>query len=406
MSHSSASPVRLTEHEDDTVRRARISGNGEWIVYECGADLWVVGTKSSRPRKLAIEVNADDKSNTEKSVTFTKDATEFALNPDEDAAVFAVQGELFLTRLPGGGKATRLTDSPAFDHAASFSPDGKSILFLSDRTGHEDIYLLQPDDPEHPELTKAHKFKVKRLTETPEAELGPLFSPKGDRVAFIRAGKLWTMKPDGTEQKVLINDTQVFDYDWSPDGKMIVFSRVDGSFASELFVVSVDGKSPPRNITRYATFNADVTWSRTGNKIGFIGQRRGMYAPHVIDLQKPGTPGAAGEIDWDDIHLRATRAASIGADSAVISPNGGQIAFRHSSAGDDLWIASASGSSITRVTNTGQAPRHITWSKKSPGLIYFLNGAANCARSAPRARSGCRWPGSPAIPSRSTSRPR
>jgi tricorn protease len=366
---------RLTTHEDDTVRSARLSGNGEWIVYECGADLWVVSTRSSLPpRKLAIEVNADDKSNTERSVTFTKDATEFALNADEDAAVIAVQGELFLVRLPDGGKATRLTDSPAFDHAASFSPDGKSIIFLSDRTGHEDIYLLEPDDVEHPELTKAHKFKTKRLTDTPEGELNPQFSPKGDRVAFIRSGKLWTMKPDGTDQKVLAGDAQVFDYDWSPDGKMVVYARMDGSFASELFIVPSDGSAPPKNVTRYATYNGDVSWSHTGNKIGFIAQRRGLYSPHVLNLQKPGTPGAAGEIDWDDIHLRADRAAAMSADSTAISPNGQQIAFRHSDSGDDLWVASANGSSVTRVTLSNQAPKRIRWSRKSTGLIYFLNG--------------------------------
>ena len=368
-------PHRLTEHDADTVRRARISANGEWIVYECGADLWVVNTHSGSKRQLAIEVHADDKSNTEKSVTFAKDATEFALNADEDAAVISVQGELFLVHLPGGGKATRLTESPAFDHAAVFSPDGKSILFLSDRTGHEDLYLLQPDDPEHPELTKAHKFKTKRLTNTPEAELGPSFSPRGDRIAFIRSGKLWTMKPDGSEAKVLVGDAQVTDYDWSPDGKMVVYARMDGSFASELFVIPTDGKAAPKNITRYATYNGEVSWSRTGHRIGFIGQRRGMYAPYVIDLQKPGMPGAAGEIDWDDIHLRATRVAGVSADSAVISPNGQQIAFRHSGNGDDLWVASTSGANITRVTLSGQAPRNITWSKKSTGLIFFLNGS-------------------------------
>ena len=87
-----------------------------------------------------------------------------------------------------GGKATRLTDHPAYDHSIAWSPDGKKIVFASDRNGHEDIYLLEPDDPEHPELTKAHKFKVKQLTNTPEAEIGAL-SPNGKRVAFIRAGK-------------------------------------------------------------------------------------------------------------------------------------------------------------------------------------------------------------------------
>ena len=60
-------PVQITFHKDDSVRQARISGNGEWIVYECGPDLWVVSAKGGPPRKLAIEVHADDKTNTERT---------------------------------------------------------------------------------------------------------------------------------------------------------------------------------------------------------------------------------------------------------------------------------------------------------------------------------------------------
>ncbi len=79
----SVPPVQVTRHADDAVRRARISRNGEWIVYECGADLWVVPTREgSPPRKLAVEVYADDKANTERVETFTKGATEFAVSPD------------------------------------------------------------------------------------------------------------------------------------------------------------------------------------------------------------------------------------------------------------------------------------------------------------------------------------
>ena len=54
------SPKQLTQHKDDAVRRARLSGNGEWIVYECGGDLWVAGTRDGQARKLAIEVHADE----------------------------------------------------------------------------------------------------------------------------------------------------------------------------------------------------------------------------------------------------------------------------------------------------------------------------------------------------------
>ena len=47
-----------------------------------------------------------------------------------------------------------------------------------------DLFLLEPDDPEHRELTKAHKFKVKRLTRTPEEESGASFSPSFGATVF------------------------------------------------------------------------------------------------------------------------------------------------------------------------------------------------------------------------------
>src|SRR5208337_3922283 len=55
-------PIQVTFHKDDAVRRARICANGEWIVYECGPDIWITSTKNGSPRKLAIEVHADQKS--------------------------------------------------------------------------------------------------------------------------------------------------------------------------------------------------------------------------------------------------------------------------------------------------------------------------------------------------------
>ena len=52
-----AGPVqRLTFHADDAVRRARISHNGEWIVYECGADLYVVPVAGGKPKRLTSDL--------------------------------------------------------------------------------------------------------------------------------------------------------------------------------------------------------------------------------------------------------------------------------------------------------------------------------------------------------------
>jgi tricorn protease len=173
-------PERVTDQKSERVRRARLSAGGEWLVYECGADLWVHSLKDKLSRKLNIEINADDRSNTEKVTTFSSEATEYALSYDEKHIAFVVHGELFLMPRTGG-KARRLTDSPAFDHGIAWSPDSKKMLFLSDRGGNEDIYLLEPDDPDHPDLTTAHRFKVKQLTNTPEAEVGITFPRRQPR---------------------------------------------------------------------------------------------------------------------------------------------------------------------------------------------------------------------------------
>ncbi len=176
-----ATPIPVTFHKDESVRRARLSGNGEWLVYECGPELYLVSTKGGAARKLLIEVNADDKTNPEKITAFTSGASEYSLSQDEKNVAFVVHGEIFA--MPrAGGKAKRLTDHPAFDHGVAWAPDAKKILFLSDRNGHEDIYLLESDDPEHSDLLRASHCRVKQLTNTPEAELGVAFTPDGKRI--------------------------------------------------------------------------------------------------------------------------------------------------------------------------------------------------------------------------------
>jgi tricorn protease len=409
-------PTQVTFHKDDSVRKARISRDGKWIVYECGADLWIVSTRpGSKPRKLAIEVHADDKTNPERVVTFTRGATEFVMSGDEKFVAFAVHGKLFRMSVGVNPKVTQMTFGPGNDHGMAWSPDGSKMIFISDRNGHEDLYLLEANDPDHPRFTEANRFKVTQLTKTREAELGVTFAPDGKRVAFIRAGKLWTMAPDGKDQKVVVKDVQVFDYEWSPDSRWIVYARRDGSFASELYIVPAAGPTaanPARNVTRYATFNAGVTWSGDGKKLAFLSDRRGSGNLYVMDLEKPAAPGAGPArpsligswgsrsltIDWEDIHLRAKAVVPAPVAEAAISPDGSKVAFRDARDGD-LWVASTSGGRVTRLTAGRVRPRQITWSKRRGGLggsldfLYFLDGNGNVRLA--RASGAEAKPGSP-----------
>jgi tricorn protease len=377
-----AAPVQVTFHKENGVRKARIGAGGNAIVYECGADLCHVNLKDGKSRKLKIEVHADDKTNLDRIQTFSSGATEFAISRDEKHIAFVVQGEIFL--MPrNGGKAKQFTDHPAFDHGVAWAPDSKKILFLSDRGGFEDVWALESDDPDHPELVQAHRFKATQVTHTPETEMGLSFAPDGKLIAFLRSGRLVTANPDGTAEKIVVEAGagQVFDYEWSPDGQWLCYAKTDPSFASELYIVPAGGPTadnPIRNVTRFATYNGGVTWSKTGNRIAFVSQRKkSTNSAYVIALHKPAVAGApaAKEFDWEDIHLRVKQPSSMAISQCAISNDGTKIAFRSTEGGDDLWVASVDGSQVTRVTTGNQKPTQIQWSRFFSGQIFFRDGS-------------------------------
>ncbi len=201
-----------------------------------------------------------------------------------------------------------------------------------------------------------------------------------------------TMNADGSDERVLIKDGALFDYEWSPDGFWLVYARQDGFFASELFIVPATGPTladPPRNITRFATYNGGVTWSKTGNKLAFVSNRRkNLTSAFVLSLQKPASPGAPASktFDWEDIHLRVKQPVNMAATECAISGDGSKIAFRGVSDGQsDLWIASSDGAK-SRVTPRGtRGRRRYSGRRFSPASSISVTASATSEppRSAP-----------------------
>lgn len=373
-------PEQLTFHGDaDSVRRARLSANGEFLVYEAGADLCICTLRGNKPtcRKLAIEAYADDRTNPEATITFTGGATEFAVSPNEQQVALVVHGEIFLAPSSGQGKTKRLTDHPGHDKDLSWSPDGKKLLFVSDRSGEECIYLLEHDDPEHPDLARAHKYKVTPLTRGDVQDSSPTFAPDGQFIAFLRNGRLWTMKPDGSAAAVLVDEPLIIQYAWTPDSKWLVYSRMDGNFASEIYFVPRAG-GKPINVTRYATRNYGMTFTKDGRRMAFISQRRNDLDVFVMNLQKPAKEGetpSGSEIDFDDVHLRVERVTALSSEEfeAAIKPDGSQVAFVSTLFNQiDLWSATPNGAAMNRLTSGGQGPRGLSFGRS--GTLYFLDG--------------------------------
>src|SRR5437773_9832853 len=128
---------------------------------------------------------------------------------------------------PDGSGLKRLTNAKGYDAEGSYSPDGKQIVFCSNRSGESNLELYIMD---------ADGKNVRQLTKTPNCyNGGPFFSPDGKRVIFRSDRKkkdqlqLYVINSDGTGERALTDDLNWVHWApyWHPDGKHIVYTAAD-----------------------------------------------------------------------------------------------------------------------------------------------------------------------------------
>ena len=166
------------------------------------------------------------------------------VSPDGKAIVFELLGDLYTLPIAGGA-ATRITSGPGFDSQPRWSPDGKRIVFLSDRSGAENVWLCDPDGSHSKALTKG----TNNLYASP---------------------------------------------DWTPDGKYIVVSRTSGVLGSvyELWLITPGGKADPAGV-----FVPDAS----GGKVVVVGQSLAGYNLMAVTVEA-GPDGVGSPTQQPEIY--------------------------------------------------------------------------------------------------------
>jgi Tol biopolymer transport system component/Zn-dependent M28 family amino/carboxypeptidase len=239
------------------------------------------------------------------------------------------------------GTYTNLTHTTGYDAEGAYSPDGKRIVFSSNRA----VYGRALSEKEKAQLEldpsyfldvyvmNADGSNVRQLTNTPGYDGGTFWSPDGSRIIWRRfsedgaRAEVFTMKTDGTDQRKITNLGAM---SWAPifhpSGDYIIFSTNVLGFANfELYLVDAAGKREPVRVTEREGFDGlpmfhpdgrHIAWTSngTGNKTSqiFLGEWNDAEARRLLGLDAKGglvanfTPpaSAATSADISEADLR------------------------------------------------------------------------------------------------------
>jgi Tol biopolymer transport system component len=206
----------------------------------------------------------------------------------------AYSGDLHIIVMNADGTDPyQLTQGDNQDYDPAWSPDGRKIAFArafaNENYSQRDIVVMNKDGSDPVNLTNTSVVD----------EVNPTWSPDGTRIAFSRGTlggtDIYSMRADGTDLRRLTSDPLPdITPAWSPDGTKIAFARAEDDAqreAANIFVVNADG-SGERNLTNDNGWSVSPTWSPDGTRIAFSRNKYpfpGIYDPDIFVMNADGS---------------------------------------------------------------------------------------------------------------------
>ncbi|HZN36763.1 MAG TPA: hypothetical protein VFB80_23195, partial [Pirellulaceae bacterium] len=259
--------VRVTNFKDGDIRFPAMSADGKTIVFERDFRLWkldVAGDKAKgEPAAITLAINAEPQDTLTEYRTVNSDVDDYDVANSGRSIVASVRGELFLVPTGEDGDLTQVTKGAARDRNVEFSPDGKSIVYVSDASRErEELYLVPADGSGEP----------KRLTDLNALKTSYSWSPDGKLLVVTTSdGKLYRASADGSETKEILASKYgtIGRPAWSPDGSLLAFSMSDVTRTDDIYIMPAGG-GEPKKATFDSASDRSPAFSADGKKLYFI----------------------------------------------------------------------------------------------------------------------------------------
>ncbi len=236
--------TQLTHEDRWDVRWPSADKANRRIVYEKAGSLEILDLASGAVRPVPIHVPTDQLARRSGRISAANRVSGFSVSPKAKRVAFSARGDIFTVPAEHGPTRNLTRSSGANDQGPAWSPDGRRIAFVSDRTGETEIWVVGQDG----------SGAAVQLT---EGSVGRhynnlLWSPNSDRIAFVdQQGRLGIVEaaPSGPRGIIeVVDDPRPFgiSYDWSPHGDYLAVEVGDPNEFSSIHLFEVESRTLTR----------------------------------------------------------------------------------------------------------------------------------------------------------------
>jgi Tol biopolymer transport system component len=238
--------------------------------------------EGEKPKKISVKIRTQNIDNDDKFISISGGIREMAISPNGKEIAFIARGEVFVTSVDKSF-TKRITNTPENERFVTWTPDGKSVVYSSERNGKWSVFKTEKVRKEEPFFYAATLLKETAVLENKFDNYLVKYAPDGKKIAFVEGRRTIKVR-DLTSKKetVLLTPKDLYhmrdgdkNFSWSPDSKWLLVDWGKTLSNGEVLLMAADG-SKRVNLNESGYYDSNPKWVNSGKQMIWFSNRNGL----------------------------------------------------------------------------------------------------------------------------------